>query len=205
MKLIKLSDTHYIVVDDSEIKEGSKFAHYWYKDEFSNTIEDKTKIIISTATKDTNSKRNRNSYIGKITHSTQPLYTNDFWAIKELKLSEVKEAINGYSVEKMADEYSYFERKSKWGNIVRNAYVQGFNTHKELVKDKLFTVEDMRRAFLSGISITGEGYNAEYSDGNNPDIETEFGESANKFIQLLLPKTEWDVEFNEQGKLKLVE
>ena len=72
-KLIKLSDTHYIIVNDSEIKDGEKFAHYWYKDELSNKIEDKTKIIISTATKDTNSKQNRKSYIGKITHSTQPL------------------------------------------------------------------------------------------------------------------------------------
>ena len=194
MKLIKLSDTHYIVVDDSEIKENQ-----WY---CNNKV-----LFLSDSKFDEGNNPNQNKNNKLVTHSTEPELLGAGWmqSVLPLLLSEVEEVINGYSVEKMADEYSYFERKSKWGNIVRNAYVQGFNTHKELVKDKLFTVEDMRRAFLSGISITGEGYNAEYSDGNNPDIETEFGESANKFIQLLLPKTEWDVEFNEQGKLKLVE
>ena len=104
-KLIKLSDSHYVVVDDSEIKEGD-----WYYDE-----NDKESLLPIY-------KRSQDPkfYKGckKITHSTEPLevltalpnYGNGevtqfgFNKIKPISLSEVEEAINGYSVEKMANE-----------------------------------------------------------------------------------------------------
>jgi hypothetical protein len=59
---------------------------------------------------------------------------------------------------------------------------------KELVKDKLFTVEDMRKAYIQG------------KHGGITQTYLEF----DKFIQSLLPKTEWDVEFDEQGKMRLI-
>ena len=58
----------------------------------------------------------------------------------------------------------------------------GYNQAKEKYK---YTEEDIRKAFLKGVSITGEGYNAEYAQGNDPDIECVFGEEADKFIQSL--------------------
>ena len=107
MKLIKLSETHYIVVDDSEKSEGD----YIY-----NPIVEK----IMRVTKE------MMPHGQKITHSTQPLeevcctpenqikrYIDckgcdrkqlGFNKIKPLSLSEVEELIYGYSVEKMADE-----------------------------------------------------------------------------------------------------
>lgn len=64
-----------------------------------------------------------------------------------------------------------------------NLYRQeGYNKAKEKYK---YTEEDIRKAFLKGVSITGEGYNAEYAQGNDPDIECVFGEEADKFIQSL--------------------
>ena len=60
--------------------------------------------------------------------------------------------------------------------------IEGYIKAKEKYK---YTEEDLRKAFLKGVSVTGEGYNAEYAQGNSPDIECEFGEDADKFIQSL--------------------
>lgn len=76
--------------------------------------------------------------------------------------------------------YDYVNEKHNQDRCM--GFIDGYNKAKEKYK---FTEEDMRKAFLSGVGITGEGYNAEYSDGNDPDIETEFGEQADKFIQSL--------------------
>lgn len=87
-KLVKLSDTHYIVVDDSEIKEGYVFngAEIFLREEMSEYSDEYV-----------------NRYWEKITHSTQPLEPSlrsddntlkDFVFIKPLSLSEVEEAIN---------------------------------------------------------------------------------------------------------------
>lgn len=104
-KLIKLSDEHYIIVDDSEIKEGDYIFDNFCK---INNIQQVRKC-------DFDSSHYRNGNWRKITYSTQPLedividVTADgnalmsvgFVKIKELSLSEVEEAIYGYSVENM--------------------------------------------------------------------------------------------------------
>jgi hypothetical protein len=187
-KLIKLSETHYIIVDDSEIKEGDYKHHH---------VKGIAKAICNGAY--------TNEF--KITHSTQPLeevcctphsqvkrYLNckgcdrkqlGFVKIKPLSLSEVEEAINGYSAEKMADEYVTDESYlpvHKEENY--RSYINGFNAHKELVKDKLFTTQDV-------IDIV--------------EKSRETGLTAEYFItKYLLPKTEWTVTFNENNKLKLI-
>jgi len=179
-KLLKLSESHYIVVDDSEIKEGDWVING------NNKIFQYTKESISGI-----------NYCKKITHSTEPLEVVDFICnsgevqeeildykeIKSLSLSEVEEAINGYSVEKMAEKnFGTFgigkERALCWE--------AGFKAHQELVKDKLFTVEDMREAFEAGTKCE------------------DWIDDKEEYIQSLLPKTEWDVEFDEQGKLRLI-
>lgn len=183
-KLIKLSDTHYIIVDDSEIKEGDIFIH-----------PDKT---IERASRDLDGRG-----LNKITHSTQPLeYIHiapkvkglklGFKNIKQLSLSEVEEVINGYSVEKMAEKFVMEKLKiSSQAPGVMIGYIEGFKTHQELVKDKLFTIEDIQLAFAKGIQYTTKPY------PQNVQFENEFKQS-------LLPKTEWDIEINEQNKITLL-
>ena len=55
------------ITSDEEIKEGDKYLHYWYENEVS---KDKTKIIISSADINTNNKKERVSYLGKIILTT---------------------------------------------------------------------------------------------------------------------------------------
>jgi hypothetical protein len=194
-KIIKLSDTHYIGVDDSEIKEGD-----WIYD------SDCPKIVEADYLKVETSKKQGCWYYKKITHSTQPLYLNDFWAIKELKLSEVEEAINGYSVDDglkyvlslpNSEYLSYGVQK-----MLEDAYNKGFNAHKELVKDKLFTEKHMKMLFAYAHSI---GMNTVLQI-QSPHLlsEQDTDKLRDEFIQSLLPKTEWDVEIDEQGKITIV-
>ena len=176
LTLIKLSETHYIVVDDSEIKEGDWF----YQVNLNRVIHHNLKNGLLLQPQ---------AFDKKITHSTEPLEMKKvnslgsefgFVEIKPLSLAEVEEAIYGYSVEKMRHDYinsekiqsvkkwnakQYFEHdlrdidlKGKDEFLYKKlllklysetgfGYVDGFNAHKELVNDKLFT--DMKNLFES--------------------------------------------------------
>ena len=186
MKLIKLSESHYIVVDDSEIKMGD---FYWTP--IKRSIEQCVKklLIIKGGQNDIEQF--------KITHSTQALEQsksisnncgivepNVFINIKPFSLLEVEELIYGYSAEKMADEVI-----KKEGSIYKDAiigkskWIEGFNAHRQLVKDKLFT--DIKNLFESyGDNFAAKKIWEDAQDVINP--------------------TEWEVTFDEKGKLKLI-
>ena len=201
MKLIKLSDTHYIGIDDSEIKEGD--YKICLNDKAISRYLCKKSIESDTLCKDCK----------KITHSNQPLENINFVdeaegkiipKIKPLSLSEVEEAINGYSVEKMAEnaenlEYSDVDPLDPCGysGVDFNVgYQKGFNAHKELVKDKLFTVEDMEKAIELG-NETKLLHKVQHPFERSQQIK--------RIIQSLLPKTEWEVkEITSEGKIVLL-
>ena len=173
-KLIKLSNTHYIVIDDSKIKEGDlsydKEGWPW-------------------------------KYCKKITHSTQPELLGTGWmqSVLPLFLSEVEEAINGYSVEKLAFEamidYKPFEEVEGYKDYAKHGYIKGFKAHQELTKDKLFTKKDM----INSLKELSKQLFLKKEFSLSDSIE-----KSSKIIQSLHPKTEWDIEIDEQGKLKLL-
>ena len=183
IKLIKINEEHYIIVDGFEVKKG----------DFMYDIDGDIGIAIG---------EDKSQWEGnmKITHSTQLIDGDEvgacFTKIKQLSLSEVEELLFGYNAEKMAE--------SKWNEIVVNlkldtlhkgmwcgGFQHGFNAHKELVKDKLFTVHDMLKISQAAFVIKS----------NNETIIEDFENWFNKRIKLLQP-TEWEVEFIN-GKLTL--
>jgi hypothetical protein len=197
-KLIKLSDNHYIVVDDSEIKEGE-----WYLTFMNNEIVGEPRRCEDSSYSFGNCK--------KITHSTQPLESSissdshdakGFVFIEPILLSDVEEAIKGYSVEDIADSKvnEVLLKEGKYWNDqdarepVYYGVIAGINAHQELVKDKLFTVEDIVHAYELGIE---DSENVRLF--GKSDVITRF---RNIIQKSLLPKTEWDVEF-VNGKIKL--
>lgn len=209
MKLIKLNETHYIIVDDSEIKEddyGFDGLHIFkcLKPFIANETTSGKNIpcFYIQINGVSSSTFHETSYIKKITHSIQPLELSTshintgkyhFDKIKPLSLLEVEEAIYGYSMEKAA--YNFCDNVVRPKDETRSlffAFCTGFSTHQELVKDKLFTVEDMENAYYNGWIDRGESDKLSYP------------KARNNFRQSLLPKTEWDVEFNEQGKIRLL-
>lgn len=203
-KLIKISDTHYIVVDNSlEFNEN----HYYY-DFLQKTIRQGSNNHVT------------GGYKQKITHSTRPIEScncqsigynvkpNDscaernrcFDKIKSLSLTEVEEAIYGYSVEKMAKkDYQQYNLSPHDGDGSKQNYydcfTRGFKAHRELTKGKfLLTKEQLEDALFNVLNHS-----------SSECCVTQTKDSiVRSVMQSLLPKTEWDIEFDEQGKIKVI-
>ena len=177
MKLIKINTDHYIIVDDSEIKEGD-----WYYWEVTKTIQIAKLDSLNRLPKSSDGSK-------KITHSTQPLNTkfNDWFDAQIITLSEVKELIGEVDVEKKAHNWFMTEKFMSSHIADMKSFIAGYNQALEDNKDKKYTEEDLRKA----ISETRRGM-------------LFLDKYVNEFIQSLQPKTKWEVEFDENGKLKLV-
>lgn len=196
MKLIKISDTHFVITDETKPKpndygvafaEGIKgVGRGWFTFHHDDSKVNKLNSIC------------QKSY--KITHSTQPLEKfapktlNDI-GLCYVPLSDIEELIYGYSAEKIVQKQGInIDDYVGWG------FIKGFNAHKELVKDKLFTVDDIEKAmdcvYSWMIPESGNLYGRFPRAGSLEELKNNFKEDH------LFPKTEWEVEFVD-GKLKL--
>lgn len=204
MKLIKIRKDHYLIVDDSEIKEGDwvciwnnvfRVNHYSKEDNqfyIGNHLEN---IGLEPA-----------SAMSKITHSTVPLdkyysassYTvsSDYKKVKHISLPEVKQLIGEVDIEEKAKEYlqKVKEEIKNESQHVRIGilggsdfgFIEGYNQALEDNMDKAYTVDDMKYMFECGRNYQ-----------NNAEI------TFNVSMGYLQPKTEWEVEFvNNKLKLK---
>jgi hypothetical protein len=67
------------------------------------------------------------------------------------------------------------------------SFIDGAKWQAEQDKKK-YSEEDLRKAYFSGISSTAEGWNGEYADGNDPNIEEKFSEGFTKWFDQLKKK-----------------
>jgi hypothetical protein len=67
-------------------------------------------------------------------------------------------------------------------NLTTKIFTNGVKWQKEQDKNK-YSEEDLRTAYFSGIKTTGEGWNGEYANGNNPSIEEEFQEEFQEWLK----------------------
>lgn len=193
-KVIKLTQEHYVIVDDSELQVGD-----WYLNTYVNEKELKPQKHTEKRHLINHKKDYRFKYCKKITHSTQPLEDviteNSFKSYKFIPLEEIEELIYGYNLEKLAireakklhsfEKHSDTDIYNQCVNEDAELIIIGFKAHQELVKDKMFTIEDMREAFF---------------DMKHPHDEIDFQ-------HLLIRrgyKTEWDIEIDENGKITLL-
>lgn len=196
-KLIKLSDDHYIIVNDSEIlnckcydfNKGEVVDSIYY-----NKLED---------------------FCKRITHSTKPLeqyYGNAngevpyvYHKIREIKVSDMEKLVNGYSVEGMAykycDDFSFEDRSKLMGEkmtlsdfirVSKMAYIAGFNAHRELHGDKLYGVDDMKRAMWE----LGDVLFNNHQDGIGEGVPESYIDGIKKTFVV---RREWDIEIDENG------
>lgn len=167
-KLIKLSKYHYVAVDDSEIKEVGMFV---YDNDYDSPIIYKTCEKFFEIGKEAL----------KITHS----FGKELEGVENRALSEAQEIEYGYSLQsKIAKhlEDNHIEASQKRVQVVMSLI-------QELVKDKLFTFEDIKRAIHFGVSFKDD-----FVAGNK---------KVNEIIQSLLPPTEWEVEFINDKMVKI--
>jgi hypothetical protein len=184
-KLIQITNKHYIIVDYSPIKQNDWCIY--------NTGE----IIQYFVELNTDNLR-------KITHSTP---TGGFSAmlevgVRELSLSNVQEAIQSYSVEKMAiNEYPFaLGGIGNSENDKKEHWIKGFKAHENLVKDKLFTTSDLEKAMECVYNWMIPASGGLYVPKPRPESLEEL---KKRYIQSLIP-TEWEVkEITPEGKITL--
>jgi hypothetical protein len=177
MRLIKI-DNHYYVIDDSEIKEGDCRLHLYEKT--INLPHHRLEHGEKWAT----------NYWRKITHSTRQLE-----GVTLLNLSDVEEVINGYNVEKMAGEiYPNWFTEFDTGRAY-NGFIKGFNACQKLMKDKMFTANDMLNAYREGTNA-GACHESlmDYDSHDSTDAEEFSKREFEEFKKSLRSKTKWEIE-----------
>lgn len=204
MKLIKLSSDHYIIVDDSEIKEGDYVINIQRLHIYPTPV----------SADDVEYRNRRNDVFKKITHSTQPLEDIEvdkyvprmsiYEKILQLSLSEVKELLGEVDVEKKAlrpaAEYKGWYKEANTYDF-RKGYEVGYREALEDNKDRKYTEEDMIRAYRQG-GNNGAAFEAIVQHDYKDAVRFEKANDK-KFMSSLQPPTSWEVEF-VNGKLKIV-
>jgi hypothetical protein len=182
-KLIKVSETHYVIIDDSEKIEGDLVfcldVHY-------NNPNHPPEMYINPIRK-RGGNDNCNS-CKKITHSTEKL--ND---VIILDLFEIYKVVYGYDINKISvDKFNNITNNKSEYNKIKHYWCGGFKhgirEHKELTKDKIFTIEDIRKVII--MSAT-----------SNTDNLIDRCEEIISLIQL---KTEWNISIDENNKIVLL-
>ena len=75
----------------------------------------------------------------------------------------------------MTEETPEQAAESKYG--LSDSYSKnriGFIEGAKWMQERMYSEEDLREAFFSAIKSTGEGWNGEYANGKNPNVETVF-------------------------------
>jgi len=123
---------------------------------------------------------------------------------KRLSKQNCNEIFNVVDVEKLAStrlSIRFNENSGYHKFVFVEAYKEGFNKAMELNKDKLFTVDDMKKAIAFGWDYEGltkkemlERYNFKLEYDNS------YAEDTDKFIQSLQQPTEIEVIINSEEK-----
>lgn len=181
MKLLKLTDNHFIIVDESTAENAEYCCHLV------------TKNIV---------QQENNSYYNdwkKITHSSHPfkmyapLTINDM-GLGYLPLHEVKELIGeSISFEKGNSILENNWKHKNWLHTHVDACIIGYEEALKDTKVKQFTDEDVASIIFDLIRNTTEGTLRSWEKRH--------------FLSIIQEKikqpTEWQVEWDEKGNLKL--
>ena len=190
MKMKKISEEHYIIMDESEIIEGDY------------VLSKLNEILVS-------GKNYTRSYYRKIIRSTQSLGIGWQQIVAELPLSEVREVIGIVDVNRKAYRFrrDYQDSFDGMNECIMNdaihrqdGYIAGYNQSILDNRGNKYTEDDMGKIFYVGVQL---GINQElYAQLGKPLQNEE--EVLDRTIKSLQLKTEWDVEFVD-GKLKLIQ
>ena len=204
MKLIKLNAEHFIVVDDSDIKEND-FVFVNGNIGRVMSVEEETLLVENTPF---NIKDGAQGFLvhecRKITHSTERI---EEWVrpdgVSMKVFSEIKE-INLYSVKLLTD--SAYSKADECANALDwdfedpcgsgySSFIDGFvYGYNKAIEVNRYTEEDINKALSWGYHAAKDEARGIGSSGYG----TRFFESIKT-----KPKTEWDVEFVDR-RLRLI-
>jgi hypothetical protein len=193
IKLARLKDGNFVLFVIDDVKVGDYFLDRGYEN-----------MLICT----------RDS-IGVFRKVIRTTYLDAYGQIPSgLSLSEMRELVSEVDVYKKAeliakslhdkskhDDYSIYEQI-----VCEDAQTieLGYNQALEDNKEKKYTEEDMLNAFREGTNAGALHERlSDYDNGDYEDAEEYSEHSEQSFIKSIQTKTEWEVEFNNDGKLKL--
>ena len=191
-RLVKLSASHYVVVDGSEIKDLKAVDGLYHLERYNIMVKFPDFLYdLSECRIITHSTIPIEDVVIDVTPDGSSIIGLGFDKINQISLTEVEEAIQGYSAES-----SFL---SKYGvplnnnsEIRKEGYFEGFKAHEDLVKDKFVLSKDDIKAVV-------------YSSYRAANLESvSASDMLDEVIKNYSPKTEWDVCFDESGMLRLV-
>jgi len=112
---------------------------------------------------------------------------NNFGVVYYYQLDGKEESI-GFSYIKKEEPKQETLEEASWkynplkkldGEFIRHAFKEGAKWQQE----RMYSEEDMKLAYFSAIQSTGEGWNGEYAEGNNPNIEDKFSEEFKEWFE----------------------
>jgi hypothetical protein len=174
-KLIKLDEIYY-VIDDGDVNYGdtvlfkpSNKIEYSYENHLDKT------------------------YYARITHTILEM---TIIGVTKIKKSVFENIVYGYNLDEIALKALQFDEmpnprynREDYYQVINFKY--GFTEHRNLSKDKLFTLDDM-------VEFACDVYNENYQKDKS------FKKCAEDMIKLKAPKTEWDIEIDENNNITLI-
>ena len=82
------------------------------------------------------------------------------------------------AADRLAKKYGYDVEGGKVAD-----FIDGVVRGAEWQAERMYSEEDLKEAYFSAISSTGEGWNAEYANGNNPNIEEKFSKGFAQWFE----------------------
>jgi hypothetical protein len=84
---------------------------------------------------------------------------------------------------KMLDDYGIKSMGQTIGVLKVKELMVNFAKWQQQQDKNKYSEEDLKEAYFSAISSTGEGWNGEYAQGNDPNIEEKFTEGFNEWFE----------------------
>ena len=200
-RVFERSTQNIYITSDEEIKEGDYYISILENEVYKATKETQNIMSVANLIGTTSYKK---THFKIILTTDQDLIKNGVqaiddeflqWFVKNPSCEEVevekffgfaedyliiipKEEPKQETLEEAAERF--YPEIEQWTD--RHIFNLGAKWQQEQDKNK-YSEEDLRTAYFSGIKTTGEGWNGEYANGNNPSIEEEFQEGFQEWLR----------------------
>jgi hypothetical protein len=102
---------------------------------------------------------------------------------KQETVEEIAERLFPVHIKSILDKYddgvTNVVGKEDINEDCRESFIDGAKWQAE----RMYSKEDMRKAYFSGVSSTREGWNGEYAGGNSPNIEKKFSKEFTQWFK----------------------
>jgi hypothetical protein len=85
--------------------------------------------------------------------------------------------------EETIEEFAKRKYLARLDNFEKVDFKDGVFDGARWQAERMYSEEDIKSAYFSAIKSTGEGWNGEYAEGNNPNIEDKFSEGFREWFE----------------------